>query len=652
MLEQLFQMIENSSDAYVIFEAATKEIVYKNKLAEKHFILTEERANKDFFERIEAQFERREIAVFPNTPMRSAQDTTIYCNVEGGYLDEEKKNIWGKITPITADLNAKRVLEPRDSDIIYLEAIPRLYQDVLFRLDPKTKTVTHAGDLVLQFGLPRVLKHFPECLLESESIHPDDVQDYMDYAYGMLKGIAGSIICRIKLIDKTYEWFSVETTAIRDMNGELLEMMGKMSNIHHSKKLEEASNFDALTNTLTKVAFENKVSEVLGKEAGAMLFVDVDNFKQANDSYGHTFGDELIAEIGARLNHCVRESDFVGRVGGDEFMIYLQNINDLETVERKVRQILSTMCKPIEGNQGSHTLTVSVGIARYPHDADSYEVLYSAADKALYHSKEKGKNVATFYAENSAQYKVITMQQENHMYNNALEMLDRSICAFIVFHKETHEVVSENKKARDLFYNEENQLDVNYVFGSADNVSDIIKKVEAELAEKLQVCIKGVPTMQSNGQKVNCDLEFSYISDDRNYVYLKLTPKNDKKITLMKSLIEKTKHPVVVLNKDSELSISYANSYFYADFNSTEETFAQNYGKALNDLFLPHQREEFMALVMRGMDQRSQGCFKVPLEFSTGEQRYFSFDSDKLKTMDSSEKIYCELVKSLDQLKN
>lgn len=643
-MNPIFQMIENSADAYVVFEVATKEVIYKNKLAEKHFVLTSERANKDFYERIEAQFERREIALFPNTPLRSTSDTTIYCNIEAGYLDLEKVQVWAKITPISSDLNVKRVVETSDSDIIYLEAIPRLYQDVLFRLNPKTKTVVHAGDYVLQFGLPRVLENFPECLEAAKAIHPEDQYEYMAYANDMLKGITGNITVRVKLIDNSYEWFSIETTAVKDMNGELLEVLGKIVNVQDNKNLEEVASFDTLTHTLNSNAFSSVVTKSLKGQDCALFMVDIDDFKYVNETNGHEFGDILLEEIGTRLSRCVRTSDYVGRFLSDKFMIYLKSIDDTSSVEKKAKQVLNAMIKPITGAGKSHVTTVSVGIASYPKDGKTVEELLECATKALDYAKENGKNVATIYNVVQTQEHLVAVLEEEQRYHHALEMLDRSTSAFVVFHKETSEVTSENQKARDMFYNEQGQFDVNTVFGSAENVAAIIKKLHEELPIVHVMTLYDQEVALNNGKSMVCDLEFSYISDDRIYVYLKFTPKNDKKVSLLKTLIEKYKDPVVVVNKDEDLSISYANSLFYSDCGCTEDNFEERYGSTLKELFLPEKQELFMGIIWRTMRSKKVGYIKTALQLANGEIRWLYFDMDKLRVMDSDQKIYCQLM--------
>lgn len=649
MQTPLFQMIENSSDAYVIFQADTKKIIYKNKLAEKHFVLTEERANKDFFQRIEEQSQRKEVAFFPNTPMKSTQNTTIYCNIEGGYLDGEKTQIWAKITLITSELNVKRLVEINDSDVIYLEAVHRLYQDVLFRLNPETKVLTHVGDLYLQFGLPREVENFPYGISDAKGVHPDDVEDFIDYGLNSLNGDVGNIAIRIRLIDESFEWFSIESTAVRGLNGEILEIIGRISNIEDNKRLEAEVSIDSISCTLNKHAFEGiaqkTLEKSLNKKEGALLYIDVDDFKYLSDNYSSEFCDFVVGEVGQRLSRCIRSVDVLGRVDDDEFMIYIKNVEDAQALERKAKQILTVMSKPISKGKENACISVCIGMARYPVHGTDLEILKQNAEKAIDFAKENGKNVVALYDEVMTEANLISVLEEVQRYHHALEMLDRNTSAFVVFHKNTHEVMSENQKARDLFYNDHGEFDVNEVFGSPEAVAEIIAKVKGSLAETELVTIPLVEVTQNTGKKMFSDLEFSYISDDHIYVYLKFTPKNDKKVTLLKTLIEKYDAPVVVVNKDEDLSISYANSLFYSDCGCTEDNFEGRYGSTLKDLFLPEKQELFMGIIWRTMRGKESGYIQTPVQLANGEERWIYFDMYKLKVMDSELKIYCQLEK-------
>ncbi|KGK41337.1 diguanylate cyclase [Nitrincola sp. A-D6] len=130
----------------------------------------------------------------------------------------------------------------------------------------------------------------------------------------------------------------------------------------------------------------------------AVLFMDLDGFKEVNDSFGHEVGDRLLSDVAARLNDCVREVDTVARMGGDEFTVILTGVKQRKDVELVAQTIIDALAKLFLGAQQSVQITVSVGISFYPQDADTPVALLEAADKAMYSAKDSGSNRMCFYA--------------------------------------------------------------------------------------------------------------------------------------------------------------------------------------------------------------------------------------------------------------
>lgn len=119
----------------------------------------------------------------------------------------------------------------------------------------------------------------------------------------------------------------------------------------------------------------------------AVLFIDVDGFKQVNDVYGHLVGDRVLGEVARRLAESVRDRDLVARFGGDEFLVLLERIGDCDDFAPLVRRIQAAFARPVELPQGEVILSVSVGAARAGHDVDTPEALIDRADRAMYAAK-------------------------------------------------------------------------------------------------------------------------------------------------------------------------------------------------------------------------------------------------------------------------
>ncbi len=163
------------------------------------------------------------------------------------------------------------------------------------------------------------------------------------------------------------------------------------------RSLEAQTVSDHLTGLLNRKGFDRRFAEALaradaGKQAAALLLVDLDDFKAVNDGYGHAVGDRLLVAIAQRLTGSVRKDDAVARIGGDEFAVILENISDVGAVERIANTIVQTALAPVAFDGHEHAATVSVGSAIHqPGQGMSVSELFMRADMALYEAKRLGK---------------------------------------------------------------------------------------------------------------------------------------------------------------------------------------------------------------------------------------------------------------------
>jgi diguanylate cyclase (GGDEF)-like protein len=168
-----------------------------------------------------------------------------------------------------------------------------------------------------------------------------------------------------------------------------------------TKELYHSAHHDALTNLPNRVLFSNKLKESLKFAAHNdldvfILFLDLDRFKEVNDTYGHSIGDKLLQIVAKRIKQCLRECDVVARIGGDEFTIFIQDIDYKEMISVANKIILS-MEKSFYIDSLKLRSTFSIGISQYPKDGSSVEELLKYADVAMYQAKEDGKNRYRFY---------------------------------------------------------------------------------------------------------------------------------------------------------------------------------------------------------------------------------------------------------------
>jgi diguanylate cyclase (GGDEF)-like protein len=160
--------------------------------------------------------------------------------------------------------------------------------------------------------------------------------------------------------------------------------------------------YDALTSlpnrTMLNVRLLQAIEDAKRTELSvAVMFIDLDGFKQINDTLGHLAGDELLRTVAQRLKECVRESDVVCRHGGDEFIIVLSNLKDRADAIMVAEKVLESLAYPIEIESQQVSVTPSIGISLYPIHSEETEHLIKLADIAMYHSKKNGKNMFNFF---------------------------------------------------------------------------------------------------------------------------------------------------------------------------------------------------------------------------------------------------------------
>jgi diguanylate cyclase (GGDEF)-like protein/PAS domain S-box-containing protein len=200
------------------------------------------------------------------------------------------------------------------------------------------------------------------------------------------------------------EWLRIDT--IYDDMGNVRQRVATFSDITKAKQADELvwkqANFDSLTGLPNRNMFHDRLQLAIKQVHRnglpmALLFLDLDQFKDVNDTLGHDRGDVLLKETAQRLNTCVREIDTVARMGGDEFTIILGELEDLRSIDRIARSILQSLSEPFLIDTETVYLSVSVGITVYPDDTTKIDELLKNADQAMYAAKEAGRNSFRYF---------------------------------------------------------------------------------------------------------------------------------------------------------------------------------------------------------------------------------------------------------------
>jgi diguanylate cyclase (GGDEF)-like protein len=223
--------------------------------------------------------------------------------------------------------------------------------------------------------------------------------------------IISEIFCKVSFHYKEHDiasldWVNVMSFLFLAIIVNVVVVRTKMRDLAQRCYIEKEKDTDELTQLLTKAATEREIRYYIenSKDKAALLILDIDNFKHVNDTWGHTYGDAVIRIMGQCIKKAFRKSDVLGRFGGDEFVIFLPHMGDVNTIIQRVEFLVEQMNEKLINSHSNKPISGSIGIALYPDDDLQYQELFKRADEALYESKRKGKNCYTFYRREKERY--------------------------------------------------------------------------------------------------------------------------------------------------------------------------------------------------------------------------------------------------------
>ena len=201
------------------------------------------------------------------------------------------------------------------------------------------------------------------------------------------------------------EWYN---TPLVDQSGKVIGVTSLVDDVTEKKLSEEMiwkqANFDSLTGLPNRDMFHDRLTQEVNKSGRAnlplaLLLIDIDEFKEVNDTLGHDIGDILLQEAGQRIGSCVRDSDTVARLGGDEFTVILSELTEKNKAEYIAEKIINRLSEEYHiGDEVIH-VSGSIGITLYPYDATDIDTLIKNADQAMYAAKKKGRNCYSYFTQ-------------------------------------------------------------------------------------------------------------------------------------------------------------------------------------------------------------------------------------------------------------
>ena len=203
-------------------------------------------------------------------------------------------------------------------------------------------------------------------------------------------------------------WVLTTKVAMKDRRGQIIGTMGIAHDVTDRRQgelnLRHMALHDVLTGLPNRTLFEERLSRAIqlagrGEKHVIVLLLDVDRFKYVNDSFGHYIGDRLLEAVSTRLKRCVRETDIVARLAGDEFALAISMGPDTECAENIAKKVLSALAEPFQIERHELPLSASIGICQFPDNASSAELLLQYADSAMYEAKKRGRGQYCFFSQ-------------------------------------------------------------------------------------------------------------------------------------------------------------------------------------------------------------------------------------------------------------
>lgn len=242
------------------------------------------------------------------------------------------------------------------------------------------------------------------------TIHPEDVDMLRDVITSARKSpLTDTFDFRSNFFEGNntdYQWYRATLSSVRGADGYVSRIVGRIININNEKKkeleLRLKADKDALTGLYNKATAITLITESIEEcknenQVAAMIMIDLDHFKDVNDTFGHAAGDMILEEVGNKLSDTFKGRDIVGRMGGDEFLVFMTDIKGPEDALGISKKLNKALTRPIDKTEGKVTVTASIGISILDNNSLQYEDLFGMADKALYITKENGRNGTTLY---------------------------------------------------------------------------------------------------------------------------------------------------------------------------------------------------------------------------------------------------------------
>ncbi|MCR5107628.1 MAG: diguanylate cyclase [Lachnospiraceae bacterium] len=311
--------------------------------------------------------------------------------------DGDNNTIVSVITDCTEEMTIEEELK-RQSDYMSL----LIGTDITFDFNCRTDVCVFRYAKSDSYTHDEVIQGYVE-KLPTSGIHEEDVKAYAKvFTSALYHSHRDTIDFRANSFNDSgeYRWYRANIVSIMGKEGYVSHVIGHIKDIHEDKlkeiELQLRADHDGLTGLMNKKATEELIERIIPKyegtdDKGALLIFDTDNFKGVNDNFGHSMGDHVLATIGEIIRSNFKGRDVTGRIGGDEFLVFANNIGNSDNAALLAGRIEEQVMHAFDGEEVEGKVSLSIGIAMFPADGTDFSTLYKHADEALYFVKEHGK---------------------------------------------------------------------------------------------------------------------------------------------------------------------------------------------------------------------------------------------------------------------
>ncbi|MEG3005934.1 MAG: diguanylate cyclase [Oscillospiraceae bacterium] len=443
--------------------------------------------------------------------------------------------------------------------------------NIAFEYNNSNKILSASKKMAELIDSKNIVYNFPYSLILKNIIHPDDINSFCEIFFNYAKSkSSNNIELRIKNSNDEYSYFRCITKGIYGENSKLISIIGFMINIDEEKNeinnVYKEGSVDSLTGLYNKKITKRKIDDeiIVNTSNSAMLVVNIDNFKFINAEYGCIYGDAVISEMAGNLKKVFRTSDIVGRIGGDQFVVFITDIDSIDNAKNKAEILMENFNEFLTQDGKAIALSASIGISLFPKDGENFDQLFEAANSALYYAKNHGKNRYCVYTNEIE--KIFDIIPENifegsngkNFRNNMLEYITNFLQISVNIKKDIPIILdlianATSSNRISIFERSEDSLNLTNTF---ERCSDKTKSVKNNTPESIYESFMNFVPFDDSGM-------YLYNSDnEKNNRYLKKWfNKRDTKTALICAFKDNDKIQGVMLFEKKHSNLDFVNNF-------------------------------------------------------------------------------------------